>query len=748
MTRAARAPDAADAERDASAAGAAGGVRLDAPPKARDIRDAIVIKEGDLFLLTDLEGNVPLGNLEGYGLYYQDTRYLSGYELVIENLPPTILLSTGRAHFLGAQVLTNPNIVLSDGTNIVEQTIQIRRYRVVRSFEVTESLTLQNFNAFPVRLEVGLRFEADFADMFEIRGIVERDPDGDALCSARSGGAHGDVLTFSRDGRDDTRRSTTIRFDPKPTELARGTASYAVELPARASRRLALTVSLNETLKDAPDAPDPSRTARSAHAGYRRWLNERVSLVTDNHLFNAVMLQSRFDLRLLLSGDGDLPFVAAGIPWYATLFGRDALITALQTLWESPVLSKQTLRLLARYQGRRDDPDRDEEPGKIMHELRRGEVARIGLAPFAPYYGSVDATPLWVHLLGDYYTVTADLELVRELQSNLDAALLWMDRYGDLDGDGFIEYHCRAPRGLPNQGWKDSTEAIVHSDGSRADSPIALVEVQAYAYAARRGAARLYRALGEPEQAMKQELLVAHLRGAFNDAFWMEDEGFYALALDRHKRQVRAITSNPGHALFAGIVPEDRAERVARRLMAEDMFTGFGIRTLANHETAFNPTGYHVGTVWPHDNAFAALGLKRYGFEGLALDLVGGLLDAAQHFPSHRMPELMCGFDRSAFGAPVRYPVACSPQAWAATTWSALARVMLGLQADGVARELRIVRPRLPDWLTWVDVARVPVGDGEVDLRYERSGQHTAVDVVAMRGNVRVVFAPEWCHPC
>lgn len=719
-------------------------VRLDAPPKARDIRDAIVIKEGDLFLLTDLEGNVPLGNAEGFGLYYQDTRYLSGHELVIENLPPTILLSTGRAHFLGAQVLTNPNIVLADGTHIAEQTIQIRRYRVVRSLEMSESLTLQNFNPFPVRLEIVLRFEADFADIFEVRGILERDPALVPPSPIQEGGGDGDVLTFAVDGRDEIRRATTIRFEPPPTELTGAVASYVLELPSRGSRRLALTIALREVHKGASEAAAPTRVERLAHAGYRRWLSERVSLTTDNQLFNAVMLQSHYDLRLLLSGEGDQPFVAAGIPWYATLFGRDALVTALHNLWESPVLARHTLRLLARHQGQRDDPGRDEAPGKMMHELRRGEAARAGFVPFAPYYGSVDATPLWILLLGDYYTATADLDLVRELRSNLDAAVNWMDHYGDLDGDGFIEYQCRAPQGLPNQGWKDSTEAIVHADGALALAPIALVEVQAYAYAARLGAAQLYRALGDPQRALAQDLLAARLHGAFNDAFWMEDEGFYALALDRDKGQVRAITSNPGHALFAGIVPLDRAERVARRLMAEDMFSGFGIRTLAAHEIAYNPTGYHVGTVWPHDNAFVALGLKRYGFDGLALDIIGGMLDAAQHFPSYRMPELICGFDRSAFGAPVRYPVACSPQAWAATSWSAMARVMLGLHANAVARELRIVRPRLPKWLTWADVHRVPIGRGEVDLHYERSGEHTAVDVVAMRGNVRVAFTPGW----
>lgn len=713
-----------------------------APPAVTDIRDAIVIKEGDLFLLTDLLGNVPRGNRNGLGLYYQDTRFLSGHELDIQGLRPTVLHSTGRPHFFESQVLTNPNLVTTDGQLVHEQTIQIRRYRILRELGFMESLTFENFNIFPITLDVALHFEADFADMFEVRGLVEPPSRGERLGVA----FQERTLTFTYEGRDRLRRTTRITFNERPRVVRGGTAIYELRLPARGSARLGLTISIQTELAadHGPRAPGVSGRYASPLEGYRAWLDTQARVETSNSLFNDILLQSRYDLRVLVCQHENIPFLAAGIPWFSTLFGRDSLITALQDLWVSPRQAGHVLRLLARFQGQRDDPWRDEEPGKIMHELRRGELANLGLVPFTPYYGTVDATPLFLMLLGEYYRATADLELVRELEPNMAAALAWLERFGDRDGDGFIEYARRSGSGLENQGWKDSWDGIVHADGSLVDPPTALVEVQAYAYAGRRAAARLYRALGEEERARQLEAEAERLRRRFDEAFWMPDEGFYCLALDGSKRQAKVIASNPGHALWCGIVPRERADQVAARLMSEDLFTGWGIRTLASREQRYNPVGYHVGTVWPHDNSLIALGFKRYGQEALLLELATGLYEAARYFPSYRMPELFCGFARSAFGAPVRYPVACSPQAWAAASWSALLQALLGIQLNAPAGELRIVRPRLPAWLHWVEVRRLAVGSGEVDLRYERHGDHTAVDVAAMRGDVRVTLVRHW----
>lgn len=712
-------------------------VQLDAPPSARDIRDATLIKEGDVFLLTDLEGNAPIGNSNGYGLYYGDTRFLSGYELAIAGLRPTVLLSSTRSQFMSAQVLTNPNLVLADGRAVTEQTIQVRRYRVIRGAEISESLALQNLNAFAIDLDVELRFAADFYDMFEVRGIVQ---------SARRGVAEpasfdGERLRFRYHGRDDLLRVTEIAFDPTPEASEPGTARYALHLAPGESKRIAIVVRISEQHRDeAPRAPRGEATL----VGYRRTMAEQATIETSNELFNAILRQSRLDLRLLLGGTKEEPFVCAGIPWYATLFGRDCLITAMQDLWLTPMLARSTLKLLARYQGTRDDDERDEEPGKIMHELRRGELARIGTIPFGPYYGTIDATLLWIRLLADYFRTTGDLELVRELRANLEAALAWIDRSGDLDGDGFVEYRCRSRKGLVNQGWKDSTDGIVHADGSLPVAPIALVEVQAYLYAAYRGAASLFDALGELARATELALRAQTLRDAFERAFYMPSEGFYATALDGAKRQVASISSNAGHALLCGIVSAERGEAVARRLMAEDVYSGFGIRTLSMREARYNPAGYHLGTIWPHDNALIALGFKRYGQETLLTELFTGLYDAAPHFPGLRTPELFCGFARTAFGVPVRYPVACSPQAWAASAWSALLQATLGIMPVASRRELRICRPSLPAWLQWVDVRGLSVGTGRIDLRYERVGDHTAVDVRAMHGDVRVALVGAW----
>ncbi len=738
--------------REPNPAGGAPLVQLDAPPSARDIRDASLIKEGDVFLLTDHEGNAPLGNANGFGLYFRDTRFLSGYELVIEGLRPTVLLSSSRSQFLSAQVLTNPNLALPDGRRVDEQTIQIRRYRVIRGAEVTESVTFQNFNPFPVQLGIAMRLQARFDDAFEVRGIVGADGRGALHPLEYEDGR----VSFRYDGRDGVRRTTELRFDPAPTAVQHlaegGVASYALELPAGGSQRVGITIRIEEhELRADPlhggGAASPATTSRAREAslvGYRQFLAEQAGIQTSNELFNQMILQARLDLRVLLGGTRDEPFVCAGIPWYATLFGRDALITALLDLWISPSLARHTLRLLARWQGTRDDPTRDEEPGKIMHELRRGELARAGLIPFTPYFGTIDATPLWILLLAEYHRATADVELVRELRPNLDAALTWMDAHGDLDRDGLLEYRCRTTSGLVNQGWKDSWDGIVHADGTLAEAPIALVEVQGYAYAALVGAARLFRVLGEPSRAAELDRRAAELFDAFDRAFWLRDECFYAIALDGHKQRVSSITSNPGHALWSGIVPFDRREKVARRLFDEDLFTGYGIRTLSMRERRYNPAGYHVGTVWPHDNALIALGLKRAGQEARLLELFSGLYDAAQHFPSLRLPELFCGFARTAFGVPVRYPVACSPQVWAAASWSAFLQATLGILACAPARELRIASPQLPLWLSWVEVQRLPVGSAEVDLRYERIGDHTAVDVRGMRGDVRVALVSRW----
>jgi len=708
---------------------------------AQDIRDTIVIKQRDLFLLTDLNGNVPRENVNALGLYYQDTRFLAAYELVLEGIPPTYLLSTGEMQFAEVQELTNPDLRLPNGTIVPKETITFHRERVISPMALDEALSITNFHIADIPLELAIYFDADFKDIFELRGFVTRFSRGvlhDPIWNSSD-------LLFQYDGTDGVTRKTTVRFEPLPAIRNRGQVVYSLNLAARSTvtLRVHLTVELTGTSLPTVSTRNLSALVERGNAEYQHWLAPQPKITSDNHVWNDLIKRSRMDLRLLQSGLPTEPYPAAGIPWFATLFGRDSLITGYENLWD-PVQAASILRLLASYQGKVVDNWHDEQPGKIMHELRRGELANCDVVPFNPYYGTVDSTPLFIILLAEYYRWTGDIELVRTLESNLAAALSWMETYGDVDGDGFLEYERVSGSGLTNQGWKDSWDAIMHHDGNLARQPIALVEVQGYAYLARLGASELYAALGNDAEAERERYLAHWLRNAFDAAFWLEDEGFYALALDGDKRPCRVLSSNPGQALWTGIVPPDKAAKVAERLMRPDLFTGWGIRTLGTGEIRYNPMGYHVGGVWPHDNAIIAMGLKRYGEEAKLRSLVTGFFDATRYFPDLRVPELFCGYDRAQFRIPVRYPVACSPQAWSAAASLLFARALLGLFPHASRNELLVVRPVLPEWLQSVKVEGLRVGHNTVDLRYQRQGEHTFTEVLRQSGDVRVVFVQTW----
>lgn len=708
---------------------------------AQDIRDTIVIKEEDLFLLTDLNGNVPRGNVNGLGLYYQDTRFLSSYEMVLEGIPPTYLLSTGEMRFAEVQELTNPDLRLPNGVLIPKESLTIHRERIITTNSVDEVLAIHNFNVTPVPLELVIFFDADFNDMFQIRGFLQVYERG----TLHPPVWEEDCLLFRYDGIDGLTRETRVDFWPGPTAHQGGQVVYDLELKKHATETLRLKVTTSVSPQPVPKVTIPNipTLMRNGNLNYQEWMDQQPGVTTDNAVWNDIVERARLDLHLLRSGTKEAPYPAAGIPWFATLFGRDSLTVGFQNLWD-PNQAASLLRLLARSQGTKVDPWRDEQPGKIMHELRRGELAQCNIIPFNPYYGTVDATPLFIVLLAEYYLVSGDVNLLRELEPNLRAALDWMEYYGDLDHDGFLEYERQSGSGLTNQGWKDSWDAITYKNGDLVEPPIALVEVQAYAYAARIGARDIYRALGDDSEASRQEYLAHWLRDAFNRDFWMEDEGCYCLALDGKKNQATVISSNPGQTLWTGIVPPDRATRVAERLMRPDMFTGWGVRTLATGEVRYNPMGYHVGTVWPHDNAWFALGLKRYGEESKLRDLITGFFQSTRQFPDQRVPELFCGYDREQYRIPVRYPVACSPQAWASGAVLMFLRAMLGLVPKAPRNELWIVRPELPNWLTSVTLQRVPVGNGYISVRYQRQGQHTFTELLEIQGPLHVVFSQRW----
>jgi glycogen debranching enzyme len=729
--------------------------------RATDLGNVQVLKHGNLYLLTDQFGDIHADS-RGLGLYEGDTRRLSTAILRVGGERPVLLQATTTANYRGEIQLTNPSMQRrslegpAPGDALASQMLGIRRTRLVCGGALEERLRVVNYSEMPETVTVELELGADAADIFEVRGWT-RSERGSHLPIAVTP----DRATFRYDGLDGCRRSTCVSFsepaadvspvDPETAGTATGgwvRFAWSWNLEPGEARELSWVAwgwdrpMPRDAEADEPASrllpPVPSVDEPAAAAEYDAWVRDFTEVRTDSELFNLVVDRSGADLRLLVN-DGPEPgerYVAAGVPWFTTLFGRDALITALQTLAFCPRLAVQTLEVLAARQATEEDSSRDAEPGKILHEWRDGEMARNGEIPHTPYYGTADATPLWLVLFGATWDWTGDRALVDRLWPNALRALEWIDRWGDRDGDGFVEYGRRADEGLINQGWKDSTDPIRDRHGREAKLPIALAEVQAYVFDAKRRMAGLARVRGEDELAGRLDAEADALRVRFDDAFWVADQGYYAMALDGDKRPADGIGSNAGHCLWAGIVPPARGGRVAERLLKPDMFSGWGIRTYASGQPGYNPIGYHTGSVWPHDTSLIAAGLKRYGFHDETNRLIGRVFEAAQHFPDYRLPELFCGFDRDASGVPVPYPVACSPQAWSAASTFMFLQTMLGLRPNALGRELELHRPQLPDWLGSVTIANLRVGDANVDLLFHRWRGGTSAEVLRKQGEL------------
>ena len=693
-----------------------------------------ILKDGDTFGMFDQHGDiVPDG--EAQGLYHKDTRHLSGFQLLIAGRSPLLLSSRLRAENSALDIdLTNPDI--SDGGEVLlsRDLLYIGRTQFIWHDRLSERLALRNYSVTPLDLDLDIAFAADFADIFEARGMGRA-----TRGSTRIEQDGTRAVRFLYAGEDGCERTTAIRFDPPPDALGEGSARYRLHVDPEARASLFITVECTREAPAAGPALGFFRGFREARRWARKVRRNTVSIRTSNDVANEILDRSAADLLMLVTETATGPYPYAVVPWYSTAFGRDGLITALLMLWVDPALARGVLLYLAATQAAEEDPDADAEPGKILHETREGELSRLGVVPFRHYYGTIDATPLFVVLAGAYYDRTGDLETIKVLDPNIRRALEWMERYGDRDGDGLLEYGRRREDGLLNQGWKDSHDSISHASGDLASGPIALVEVQGYAFAAYRSAAGLARAVGRADEAAALDRRAETLRHQVEEAFWCERLGFYALALDGEKRRCEVRSSNAGHLLFSGLPSAERAAKVASQLLSPDFFTGFGIRTLARGEARYNPMSYHNGSVWPHDNALIALGLARYGQKDMAVRLMLGLFEAAAFMDLRRLPELFCGFRRVASAAPTLYPVACSPQSWASATPFALLQSALGLRFDQASRAINLDRPRLPPGLSTVSVNGLAIGTGSADIMVRRAGGGVAVNVVHRTGVVDVV---------
>ena len=717
-------------------------------PEATGV-ERLVLKRGNLFLVASAIGDVAPAGARDLGLFQGDTRHLSCWALSVKGGPPLALSAQVSEDYVAQIDLTVTSLHAGDllGHEPVNY-VHLRRDMLVDDVLV-DRLALTNFLGKPVDFWVALAWAADFADVFEIRG-AHRAARGTYLAPVVEDGRA--VLRY--DGRDGRRYATEVRL----SGVGDGSARVAeltgrgarVELHLAPAQRVELGFAVAAGIERGArgrgrgrdeERPLPSgdgrpfdARARETRAAYDAWASHATRFESSNENFDLALAQAVADLKALTVHHFGEPVVSAGIPWYTCPFGRDALLTGFEALLATPDVARDALRFLARLQAREDDPSRDAEPGKIPHEMRFGEMAAAGEIPHTPYYGSVDATPLFLVLLSEYERWTADVETVDALWPAAEAALRWLERFADLDGDGLVEYERRAARGLRNQGWKDSTDGVPFADGRLAEPPIALVEVQGYAVDARRRVADMLERRGRRGEAERlREAARAHAE-LVEERFWMPRKGTYALALDREKAQVDAVTSNPGHLLFSRAIPEPRAHAVASALLAPETWSGWGIRTLAAGQRAYNPLSYHDGTVWPHDNALCAFGLAAYGLTREAGTVLTGLWQAAQHFRRARLPELFCGLSRDAGLFPVHYPVACSPQAWSSAAWFLLLRACLGLFPDAPRGLLEIVAPRLPPWLDELRLEGLRVGPARVTLRFVRGPKGAAAEVVDLQG--------------
>jgi glycogen debranching enzyme len=707
-----------------------------------------VLKQADTFAVFDQHGDMVGAEA---GLYHHGTRFLSTLELLLAGRRPLFLSSTvtdDNVAFVAD--LTNVDVRRGDRLVLPHGEVHTFRTRVLGEGCSIDLIRVSNHSLHEIEIPLAVRFGADFADIFEVRGTSRR------RRGVRLPDRVEDGYVLGYVGLDKVERRTRIRWTRPPDVLGSETATFRLRLERHASIAFEISVTCDDLPpKDGShgnergsyqdergrelEAPVFATALTRARRSATSWSDGSCVVRASNESLNRWMKRSAADLQMMITGTPDGPYPYAGIPWFSTPFGRDGLITAFELLWAHPAIARGVLSFLAATQATERSDAQDAEPGKILHEMRQGEMAALGEVPFGRYYGSVDSTPLFVMLAAAYYHRTADAAFVDRLWPHLLAALEWMDRDGDADHDGFIEYARHSANGLVQQGWKDSNDSVFHADGTLAPAPIALCEVQGYAYAAWRGASELAE-MRKDDIGREWRARADRLRQRFDEAFWCEDLGTYALALDGEKRPCRVRSSNPAHCLFTGIVSShERARRMTDTLMHEASFAGWGIRTIAAGEARYNPMSYHNGSIWPHDNALAAAGFARYGETAAAAQVLDAMLDLSQSVDLHRLPELLCGFHRRSEERPTLYPVACAPQAWAAGAVYLLIQSSLGMGIDAVKRQISFCRAKLPASIDRLHLTNVAIGDARVDLLLDRHAGEVSVTVQRREGNVEIV---------
>ncbi len=697
------------------------------------------IKHNNIFVVTDDNGNITSGNASGHGLYLGDTRFLSRLECKLNDTYPIVLSSsTETGH---SSVIISTNLKIKDAINpdadIKQETIQIKRNSVVCG-AYFETITLANYNQHEVGLKLELLFEADFMDIFEVRNIKSINKKNSQKPILEE-----NKLRYQYQDITGALQETEINFNSvQPSIIEENRVIYELTLPPNYKKEIKYQITLKSTalLPEKATATDFSEAFAINNKDTKEWHKNISKFNTDNEDFYEMISRSQKDLHMLNTKAVWGEYISAGIPWFTTLFGRDSIIAARQALILTAEPARNVLETLAKFQGKEVNEWREEEPGKILHEVRFGELARSNKIPHTPYYGSVDATPLWIILLYEYFKWTNDIETLEKLWPNALNCLHWMENYGLYNG--FASYCKKSEGGLDNQAWKDSNDSYMHMNGRLAEPPIAPVEVQGYFYSAKIKLARLAGYMKDNDLSAKLSSDAANFKQKFHETFWLEDIGFYAHALDKYGEPLRVITSNPGHLLETGILDPYYEQKVADRLFEYDMFSGWGLRTLSYNNILYNPMSYHNGSIWPHDNSIIAHGLSRRGYIDYVIRISTAMFEAARLMYYKRLPELFCGFTRQyeIQNPPVSYPVACIPQAWAAGSIFLLIKSMLNIEPDAQGNKLKILNPQLPEWLNYLEIKNINIGSASVSIEFRKTSRGLVIDVYDKKGKLDIII--------